>query len=159
MPKGHPQPKIVLTCANALCAKLFVFKDARAHLERSHLHFCSRRCQNTTHGQAGTKRHQMWEGAKKRAKQNAVPFTLTLADIPQIPEMCPVLGIRLCPNRVAGPLDSSPSLDRLNPALGYVPGNVRVISNRANRLRGDATAVELALLAADLKLLEMGWKP
>jgi hypothetical protein len=96
----------------------------------------------------------MWEGAKKRAKRKGEVFALSLDDIPQIPETCPVLGIRLCANEKSGPIDSSPSLDRLNPALGYIPGNVRVISNRANRLRSDATASELALLAEDSRKLE-----
>lgn len=37
----------------------------------------------------------------------------------------------------------SPSLDRINWKKGYVPGNVRVISQRANLILGDATADEL----------------
>jgi hypothetical protein len=42
--------------------------------------------------------------------------------------------------------DNQPSLDRVIPALGYVPGNVRVISFRANRLKQDATAEEVAAI-------------
>ena len=34
-----------------------------------------------------------------------------------------------------GRSDRSPSLDKIEPALGYVPDNVRVISDRANRLK------------------------
>lgn len=96
----------------------------------------------------------MWENAKKRAKENGVRFTLTLDDMPEIPEICPVLGIPIVPNTVAGPLDSSPSLDRIVRAQGYVPGNVRIISNRANRLRSDATADELRLVAEDAARIE-----
>ena len=36
----------------------------------------------------------------------------------------------------------SPSLDRIVPELGYVKGNIRVISNRANHLKSDATLEE-----------------
>jgi hypothetical protein len=36
-------------------------------------------------------------------------------------------------------------------ALGYVPGNIRVISLRANMLRSDATFEEIALLHAWLQ--------
>lgn len=75
-------------------------------------------------------------------------------DIPPVPEVCPVLGIKIQGNVVAGPLDSSPSIDRLIPHLGYIPGNVRIISNRANRLRSDGTARELKLVAADCAALE-----
>jgi hypothetical protein len=39
--------------------------------------------------------------------------------------------------------DNSPSLDRLVPEKGYVAGNVRVISDKANRLKGDRTLSQL----------------
>lgn len=138
-----------IVCDNKLCGKVFEWKGGPAHFARCETHYCSRSCQNTTHGLAGTKRHSMWEGSKKRAKQNGTPFTLTLEDIPEIPERCPVLDIPVVANTIAGPLDSSPSLDRIIPELGYVPGNVRIISNRANRLRGDGTAEELRKIADD----------
>jgi hypothetical protein len=77
--------------------------------------------------------------ARQRAKQLGVPCTIKRSDI-VIPEMCPVLG------------DSSPSLDRIIPSLGYVPGNVRVISQRANRIKNDATSLELRLVASYIEL-------
>jgi hypothetical protein len=43
--------------------------------------------------------------------------------------------------------DASPSLDRVDPRKGYVPGNVRVISDRANRLKGDRSLSEIQALA------------
>ncbi len=141
-------------CANSLCARSFSFKEGPAHFARSPQHYCSRSCQNTTHGQAGTQRHKIWERARKRAKENGDIFTLTIADIPEVPTRCPVLSIDIKPNVVAGPLDSSPSLDRIIARLGYIPGNVRVISNRANRLRSDAAAEELRLVAEDAARLE-----
>ena len=63
-----------------------------------------------------------------------------------IPKKCPVLGIRLRQWR-GYPRPSSPSLDRIVPRKGYVPGNVCVISHRANMLKGDATWSELKKLA------------
>lgn len=98
----------------------------------------------------------MWEHAKKRAGENGVVFRLSLADIPEIPAVCPVLGIALAPNGKAGPAEGSPSLDRIRPDLGYVAGNVRVISHRANRIRGNATAAELLRVALDAQALETG---
>jgi hypothetical protein len=50
----------------------------------------------------------------------------------------------------SGPLRNDPagaSLDRINHQKGYVPGNVRVISLRANLLRKDITHEELRALA------------
>lgn len=75
--------------------------------------------------------------AKERAKRSNLPFEITKRDIVW-PECCPVLGIPL--NYLGGsigPASDSPSLDRVDPRLGYVKGNVMVISVRANRLKGD----------------------
>lgn len=83
--------------------------------------------------------------AKKRAKQGSLPFNLVLEDI-LIPEFCPVLGVKIergCGSKRA----ESPSLDRLIPELGYVKGNVAVISFRANWVKGNATAEELFKIA------------
>ncbi len=83
--------------------------------------------------------------AKKRAKREGLPFDLTAADI-VVPELCPVLGIPLVRgDKVLG--DSSPSLDRITPTLGYVRGNVAVISYRANRIKQNATPDELLAVA------------
>lgn len=97
----------------------------------------------------------MWEQAKRRAKRDGLPFSLALDDVPEVPVSCPVLGIPLVPNKKAGPIDTSPSLDRICPSLGYVAGNVRVISFRANRLRSDATAEELRAIASDAERLAL----
>jgi len=75
------------------------------------------------------------------AKRKGVPFNLTLDDI-KIPEFCPILGIPLA-RSTGAPTDSSPSLDRINPSLGYVRSNVIVISYRANRIKNNATISEL----------------
>ena len=42
---------------------------------------------------------------------------------------------------------NSPSIDRIDPEGGYVPGNVVVISWRANQLKLDGNAHELRLIA------------
>src|SRR5579859_2401093 len=86
--------------------------------------------------------------AKKRAKEKGLPFNITDVDL-TVPQFCPVLGIKIEFGYGAGPQDNSPSVDRIRPELGYVKGNVRVISNRANRLRSDATIAELKLILAD----------
>lgn len=60
-----------------------------------------------------------------------------------VPIYCPILGIELHRNlggRTAQ--DASPSLDRLNSDLGYIPGNVHVISYRANTLKNSGSAEE-----------------
>lgn len=86
----------------------------------------------------------MLQNARNRAKKNNIPFTLTEDDI-SIPDVCPVLGVVLQKND-GKVKDNSPSLDRLIPEIGYVKGNVRVISWRANRLKSDASVDELQKL-------------
>ena len=42
-------------------------------------------------------------------------------------------------------------IDRIDSSKGYVKGNVRVISKRANTLKNNATIEELELVLKDLK--------
>lgn len=100
------------------------------------------------HYEANPERY-LWIGAKKRAERLGLPFDLRVEDL-QIPDVCPVLEIpfeiaRGCPG--AG----SPSVDRIIPELGYVRGNVAVISHRANSLKRDGTIDELRKLLAWLE--------
>ena len=85
-------------------------------------------------------RETMLLGAKHRAIRKNLPFNLELEDI-VIPKICPVFGTAI----------TKPALDRKRNELGYVKGNVRVISDRANRLKSDATLQELWLLLDDAK--------
>jgi hypothetical protein len=87
---------------------------------------------------------QMLSGAKQRAKKKGLQFDLKVEDLYPVYDTCPILGVKL----VAGTgkvCPSSPTLDKIDPTLGYVKGNVRVISNKANRMKTDATIEELKL--------------
>ena len=48
---------------------------------------------------------------------------------------------------------SSPSLDRIDNTKGYVPGNLQVISYRANQLKSDGTLEEFRKLVAHLEVV------
>lgn len=85
-------------------------------------------------------------GARGRARAANLQFSLTKADI-IVPAVCPVLGIVLGMGTKYG-RDGSPSIDRINNSLGYVPDNIIVVSWRANRLKSDATPDELKAIAA-----------
>lgn len=85
------------------------------------------------------------QGARRRAEKYGLPFDLTEEDI-EIPDVCPALGIPLI-QATGRATDNSPSLDRIEPEKGYIKTNVRVISNRANVLKRDATWAELKKLA------------
>jgi len=83
----------------------------------------------------------------KAKKGCLIELTLTLGDLPEVPEVCPYFGIFLQRSELR-PGDSSYSLDRIDPSKGYVRGNVEFISNRANRLKSDGTADEHSKIAA-----------
>ena len=88
--------------------------------------------------------------SRGRAKSRGLPHTLGVQDILPIPTTCPVLGL---PMSLSGGRREPyiASLDRVIPELGYVPGNTEVISNRANKLKSDATIEELELVLAYMK--------
>jgi hypothetical protein len=94
--------------------------------------------------------------ARVRAAKSGVPCTITEDDL-TIPPRCPVLGIEWGTKQWV----NSPSLDRIIPALGYVPGNVRVVSARANNLKKDASLAELEAVVNDLKSIQEVklWQP
>ena len=74
--------------------------------------------------------------ARNRARSTGLPCTLSVSDI-NIPDVCPVLGIDLTAADGSGGRPNSATLDRLSPTRGYVPGNIAVISMKANRMKSD----------------------
>lgn len=68
-------------------------------------------------------------------------FGLELTDI-IIPAVCPILGVALKISDTGKASDNSPSLDRIIPSMGYVKGNVAVISHRANVIKSFGTIEE-----------------
>jgi DNA polymerase-1 len=89
---------------------------------------------------------KMCRDAKRRALKNGIPFSITPEDI-YIGKRCPLLEIELIP----GDRDYAPTLDRIDPRKGYVPGNVWVISMKANRIKNNATVDELEQLVFSLR--------
>lgn len=79
--------------------------------------------------------------AKSRATKRGIPFSINENDI-TVPDVCPVFGT---------PLDGDQSIDRFEPDKGYIPGNVNVISLRANVVKGNATLEELEAVVAWMK--------
>lgn len=88
----------------------------------------------------------MLHRAKGRSRRENVAFSITKDDI-SIPEFCPLLGIRLNFSTGSGGASDSPSLDRAIPALGYVKGNVCVMSMLANRIKFQATPEQIIKMA------------
>lgn len=81
--------------------------------------------------------------ARTRSKRFNLPFNLKKEDI-LVPALCPILKFPLeTKSKVNGGRFNAPSLDRIVPELGYVKGNVWVISRQANAMKNQATKEDL----------------
>lgn len=90
-----------------------------------------------------------WVSAQDRARKLGIKFTIAPSDV-VVPKRCPLLGLVLKHSKGRA-TENSPSLDRKDTSKGYVPGNVWVISHRANRLKNNATLRELEKLVRNLR--------
>lgn len=104
----------------------------------------------------------LYDSAKQRATKKGIKFTITVADVEAaMPKdgMCPILGKPLKSNTGTGTKyagDWSPTLDRINSEWGYEPGNIAVISHKANRAKNTLTADELHRVAVWMR--RMGFR-
>jgi|ERR1035437_595317 hypothetical protein len=134
-----------------LCGKLFIGRGA--DIKNGHRQSCGcynkTKPTNKTHGQCGTDEYKLWREAKYRARHRNRGFNIDISDI-VIPEFCPLLDIKL--EKGIGKVHfSSPSVDCIDPRLGYVKNNVWVISYKANTMKSNLTLEQLKHFA---KVLE-----
>lgn len=106
----------------------------------------------TRHNNEDSIKKALIRAAKARAKKKEIPFNITIEDF-ILPEKCPLLEIPLTVG-YGNSQENSYSLDKIIPDLGYVKGNVWVISNKANMIKNNASLEELKLL---VKNLETHW--
>jgi hypothetical protein len=93
--------------------------------------------------------------AKKVDKQDRLDILETM----EIPDYCPVLGLKLnydgvelgCSGWTRS--DNSPSIDRIDSNKGYTKDNIQILSWRANRIKNDSTPEELRKLADYMEML------
>lgn len=84
--------------------------------------------------------HARYHRKRQNAKNTGYEFTIKLEEI-NWPEYCPILGLKL-DYFAEYRKEESASFDRINPNLGYVSGNVIIVSWRANRIKNDGSAEE-----------------
>lgn len=142
-------PLVYRTCRICLQAKPLTsyYRNSTA---RGFMRRC-KKCHNVqTSSRLSDPRKRMWHSSYANARVKGIPHTITPADIP-LPRTCKYLGIALDYRRAdeRGRLRSfdAPSIDRIDPSLGYVPGNIQVISDLANRMKQDATVPQLLAFA------------
>lgn len=92
---------------------------------------------------------QILKGVKQRAKQQGIPFNLTLEYLKTLPsDICPALGLTLNWSvRSQHTTAQSPSLDKIDPVAGYMIGNVQWLSHKANAMKQDASPQQLRQFA------------
>ena len=101
-------------------------------------------------------RSELCARARSRGRKRGLEATIKASDL-HWPTHCPVLGIELDYPERSGERGSMiaqpnwPSLDRWDSTKGYVPGNVFVISYRANTLKNNATYEEIVKVAQYLR--------
>ncbi len=86
---------------------------------------------------------------KRRALDNKLPFNLVAEDL-KLPEdgLCPILRI---PISVKNPSKMNcVSWDKIIPELGYIKGNVRAISNKANIMKSNCSFEELEIFCQNI---------
>lgn len=94
----------------------------------------------------GYRRKRTLTLARQRARARGLSATIKSSDLVW-PTHCPVLGIEFDYISREPRNPALPTLDRWDNAKGYVPGNVFVISMRANSLKNNANADELEAVA------------
>lgn len=92
--------------------------------------------------------------SKYTSKRRNIPFNLKYTDF-ELPTHCPFLGIKLTfGSESNGNHFSHASLDRIDNNIGYIKGNVMVISRLANAMKNQADFEQLELFSTNiLKLL------
>lgn len=75
---------------------------------------------------------------KSRAAKEELPFDLDLEYVKSIyTDVCPYLGIKMKLVATSGNSMDAISIDKIIPALGYVKGNIQIISYKANVMKQD----------------------
>ena len=120
-------------CTNCLC----IFEKNAGNTSR----LC-KTC-NTTRVKSQSAESKMYRRAKSRARIGNYPFDIEMSDI-IIPKECPILKIPMyVTTGKSGGFNNSPSLDKIDPANGYVKGNIIVISQLANAMKSNASVAHL----------------
>lgn len=82
------------------------------------------------------------ENAKKRSKEKNLSFNIDenyIKSIFPLDNCCSVFGTKFVRNDYY----AKATLDRIIPELGYIKGNIIIISNRANMIKSDCSFEEL----------------
>lgn len=118
------------------------------HLAMNKLRYWSDRDGHIKRRKNWDKASRMLARARRTAKEKGLDFSLSREDLIPLPTHCPIFHLELIyPFEGDGRrVDASASVNRIDNSIGYVPGNVIIVSWRANRIKSDASTEELRAL-------------
>jgi len=97
-------------------------------------------------------RQKFLQSSRNNAKKKGLVHTIKMEDIPlPLPRFCKYLGVKLDYSsmrdygRARHPY--IPTIDRIDSSLGYIPGNIQIISDMANTMKSNASVNELLAFA------------
>ena len=156
---SQQKPKLVTTGAKSTkqCTKCnLTLSVDKFHPTKNTCKKCGSIARANLHNKQ-TDAEYLWTSARNRAKRNNRAFSITVADVEAVmTDVCCILNMPIkryliTPNNTSPTKfaikDDSKTLDRIDPTKGYEPGNIRVISWRANSLLKDMTLEELKAIS------------
>ena len=130
-------------------------KNNKKYVERYHSDEEFRKHRNETSRKSNQKiklehpERIMLQSCRARAKEKGWEFNLEESDI-IIPKYCPILGIELLSGGVGKQTFNSPSVDRIDSTKGYIKGNIKIISLRANMMKNDANIQDIEIFCQNI---------
>lgn len=106
----------------------------------------------------GHRSYLLWRRAKDRASKRNLKFSISRDQVKNWLQLgfCQVTGLKfdLCfDDDKMNPL--APSLDRIDPKIGYVDGNVQMVCWVYNRAKGDGSADDVLLLVEAMNAIKI----
>lgn len=86
--------------------------------------------------------YMLWDRSRQNSKKSGKEFNITVEDI-IIPEYCPYLKIKLSTNIIDNQSPNYYTIDRIDSNIGYVKGNIQILSLLANTMKNNATIEQL----------------
>jgi hypothetical protein len=89
---------------------------------------------------------RLYQSCRNNSIKRNLEFSISQEDI-IIPEVCPILDVKLTNISGQGRVKTNASIDRMDNSKGYTKDNILVVSDLANRMKQNATTEELLAFA------------